>query len=81
MEDSFRQLKIAHSLRRVGSAAELALAVQVNQLVKLWTAEIASEAERLAVGTGWLHVMFRTQETAAETQAIPESDGCADAEV
>jgi ParB family chromosome partitioning protein len=32
---------------------------QVNRLGKLKKAEIASEAERLAAGTGWLPVMFR----------------------
>lgn len=54
---------------------------QVNRLGKLKKAEIASEAERLVVGTGWLPLMFRMPETVAETQAIPEGDGCADAEV
>ncbi|MBT2336662.1 ParB/RepB/Spo0J family partition protein [Variovorax paradoxus] len=57
---------------------------QVNRLGKLKKAEIASEAERLAVGTGWLPVMFRGQEAAvaadAEAQAAPESEVCADAE-
>lgn len=47
---------------------------QVNRLGKLKKAEIASEAERLAAGTGWLPVMFRAQGAAAETQAKPESD-------
>ena len=45
---------------------------QVNRLGKLKKAEIASEAERLAVGTGWLPVMFRGQEAAAETSAAAE---------
>ncbi|KQW64982.1 ParB/RepB/Spo0J family partition protein [Variovorax sp. Root411] len=57
---------------------------QVNRLGKLKKAEIASEAERLAAGSGWLPVMFRGQEAAAaveaETQAAPENGACADAE-
>jgi len=32
---------------------------QVNRLAKLKKAELASEAERLVTGTGWLPVMFR----------------------
>lgn len=54
---------------------------QVNRLGKLKKAEIASEAERLAAGTGWLPVMFRVQEAAVATQAAPESEANADAEV
>ncbi|MFN7040122.1 MAG: ParB/RepB/Spo0J family partition protein [Acidovorax temperans] len=42
---------------------------QVNRLGKLRKAEIASEAERLAVGTGWLPVMFRAEELAVEVEA------------
>lgn len=45
---------------------------QVDRLGKLKKAEMASEAERLAVGTGWLPVMFRGQGTAAELQTEPE---------
>lgn len=51
----------------------------VNRLGKLKKAEIASEAERLAAGTGWLPVMFRGQEVAAETQAAPEGKAETDA--
>lgn len=57
---------------------------QVNRLAKLKKAEIASEAERLAAGTGWLPVMFRGQEAAvaaeAETHAAPEGKASADAD-
>lgn len=35
---------------------------QVNRLAKLKKAELASEAERLVSGTGWLPVMFRGME-------------------
>jgi len=52
----------------------------VNRLGKLKKAEIASEAERLAAGTGWLPVMFRGQEVAAETQATAEGKAETDAE-
>ena len=46
---------------------------QVNRLAKLKKAEIASEAERLAVGTGWLPVMFqKAAAVVAEVQTIPE---------
>lgn len=51
---------------------------QVNRLGKLKKAEIASEAERLAAGTGWLPVMFRGQDAAVETPAQPESGGNAE---
>lgn len=51
---------------------------QANRLGKLKKAEISSEAERLAAGTGWLPVMFRAQDAAAETQAEQESDGNAE---
>lgn len=50
---------------------------QVNRLGKLKKAEIASEAERLAMGTGWLPVMFR--KAAAETLAAPEGEADAEA--
>jgi ParB family chromosome partitioning protein len=51
----------------------------VNRLAKLRKAELASEAERLAAGTGWLPVMFRGREIAAETQAGPEGKAETDA--
>ena len=53
---------------------------QVHRLGKLKKAEIASEAERLAVGTGWLPAMFRAQEATVETQSVPESGANADVE-
>jgi ParB family chromosome partitioning protein len=60
----------------------------VSRLAKLKKAEIASEAERLVTGTGWLPVMFRkpeavTIEVHAETEAEaePDSDAGGDAEV
>lgn len=55
---------------------------QVNRLGKLKKAEIASEAERLAVGKGWLPVMFSAHAAAVEveTHAMPESEAGGDAE-
>lgn len=69
------------SKAKVLEAVQVFAPDQVNRLGKLKKAEIASEAERLGVRAGWLPVMFRTQETVAETQAVPQSDGCADSEV
>jgi ParB family chromosome partitioning protein len=54
---------------------------EVNRLAKLKKAQIASEAERLAVGSGWLPVMFGTPapvidaEAAQDTQADADSVG------
>ena len=46
---------------------------EVNRLGKLKKAQIASEAERLAAGTGWLPAMFRAQEVATVDVASAES--------
>ena len=54
---------------------------QVNRLGKLRKTELASEAERLAVGTGWLPVMFRGQEAAVEVKAKAGSEVGGDADV
>lgn len=44
---------------------------QVNRLAKLNKVELASEAERLVTGTGWLPVMFRgVEETVAEVPVV-----------
>ncbi|MDM0037423.1 ParB/RepB/Spo0J family partition protein [Variovorax sp. J22G21] len=55
---------------------------EVNRLGKLKKADIASEAERLAAGTGWLPAMFRAQEATAVdvAGAEPLAEGQADAE-
>lgn len=49
---------------------------EVNRLAKLNKAQIAAEAERLAVGSGWLPVMFRTPDPAlgAELAQAAELD-------
>jgi ParB family chromosome partitioning protein len=54
---------------------------EVNRLGKLKKAQIASEAERLAAGTGWLPAMFRAQEVATVDAAEPRAEAQADAEV
>lgn len=53
---------------------------EVNRLGKLKKAQIASEAERLAVGTGWLPAMFSAQEAAPVDAAEPHTEAQADAE-
>ncbi len=55
---------------------------EVNRLGKLKKAQIASEAERLAAGTGWLPAMFRAQKAVAVDVAgdEPLAEGQADAE-
>lgn len=46
---------------------------QVNRLAKLKKAELASEAERLAAGSGWLPIMFRRQDAPViDVQAASE---------
>jgi len=48
---------------------------EVHRLAKLKKAQIASEAERLAAGSGWLPVMFRQPEAvAAVEQAGVDAD-------
>ncbi|XXQ52570.1 hypothetical protein ACA040_001215 [Xenophilus aerolatus] len=53
---------------------------EVHRLAKLKKAQIAAEAERLAAGSGWLPVMFRTPEAAAIEQAEPEAEAQTDAD-
>ncbi|TSD59514.1 chromosome partitioning protein ParB [Variovorax sp. KBS0712] len=55
---------------------------EVNRLGKLKKAQISSEAERLAAGTGWLPAMFRAPEVtpADVASAEPIAEGQADAE-
>ena len=57
-------------------------AAQGNRLGKLKKAQIASEAERLAAGTGWLPAMLRAPEvTPADVAgAEPIAEGQAEAE-
>ena len=48
----------------------------VNRLAKLKKADLASEAERLAKGTGWMPVLFK----AKGLQEVAQEDAAADAE-
>jgi len=48
---------------------------EVNRLGKLKKAQISSEAERLAAGTGWLPAMFRAPEVAPADVASAEPIG------
>ena len=50
---------------------------QAARMLKLKKNELASEAGRLAVGTGWLPVMLRAP--VPEAQAVPEAGGAVDA--
>ena len=45
---------------------------QVSRLAKLKKADIASEAERLANGTGWMPAIFKAEGTQEATQAAPQ---------
>lgn len=48
---------------------------QVSRLAKLKKADMASEAERLADGTGWMPAIFRVetlQEMATEAESSPQ---------
>lgn len=53
---------------------------EVNRLGRLKKAEIASEAERLAEGTGWLPAMFRVQEVATVEVTEPHAEAQGEAE-
>jgi ParB family transcriptional regulator, chromosome partitioning protein len=54
---------------------------QVSRLAKLKKTDIASEAERLADGTGWMPAIFKAQGPQDAAQdASPEQDAPDDAE-
>lgn len=53
---------------------------EVHRLAKLKKAQIAAEAERLAVGSGWLPAMFRTPMAVPEAAAAQEPAAAADDE-
>lgn len=65
-EGYFRHVSKAAILQAVGEFAP----EHVNRLAKLKKADIASEAERLAAGTGWMPVVFTTD---AVPKAVPEA--------
>jgi ParB family chromosome partitioning protein len=70
-------------------AVQVFAPAQVNRLAKLKKAQIVAEAERLAVGSGWLPVMFRelevtktldeqNTETEVDVQGGSETEGSED---
>jgi len=76
-EGYFKHVPKAAVLQAVGEYAPN----QVSRLAKLKKADIASEAERLADGTGWMPAIFKAagpQDAAQETG--PEQDAPEDAE-
>lgn len=52
---------------------------EVHRLAKLKKAQVASEAERLAVGSGWLPVMLRKPEPAVDVPAARDAGAGAEA--
>ena len=58
-EGYFKHVSKAAILDAVGEYAP----EQVNRLAKLKKADIASEAERLADGTGWMPAIFKAEDT------------------
>lgn len=57
---------------------------EVSRLAKLRKAQIAAEAERLAVGSEWLPVMFRSPESSSDGEAAQDAqadNGAAGAEL
>ncbi|HBP0945416.1 ParB/RepB/Spo0J family partition protein [Pseudomonas aeruginosa] len=69
-EGYFQHVPKAAILQAVGEYAP----EQVSRLAKLKKADIASEAERLANGTGWMPAIFKTEGTQAATQAEPQAE-------
>ena len=68
-EGYFQHIPKAAILDAVGDYAP----EQVSRLAKLKKADIASEAERLADGTGWMPAIFATEGTQEATQAEPQA--------
>ena len=76
-EGYFKHIPKAAVLQAVGEYAP----DQVSRLAKLKKADIASEAERLADGTGWMPAIFKAEGPQDATQeAGPEQDAPDDAE-
>jgi len=80
-EGYFKHVPKAAILQAVGEYAP----EQVSRLAKLKKADIASEAERLAYGTGWMPAIFKAEtpdatqeETQAQHDAPEEAEAMAD---
>ncbi|HCH7772317.1 TPA: ParB N-terminal domain-containing protein [Pseudomonas aeruginosa] len=67
-EGYFKHVAKAAILEAVGEFAPK----HVNQLAKLKKTDIASEAERLVEGTGWMPAVFTTGQGTAEAQTVRE---------
>ena len=72
-EGYFKHVSKAVILQAVGEFAPHS----VNRLAKMKKADIASEAERLAAGTGWMPAIFKAE---GPQEAAPEHDAPEDAE-
>ncbi|WP_107316607.1 ParB/RepB/Spo0J family partition protein [Achromobacter xylosoxidans] len=70
-EGYFKHVPKAAVLQAVGEFAP----ESVNRLAKLKKADIASEAERLAKGTGWMPAIFKTADAPEEGPQDAERDG------
>ena len=75
-EGYFKHVSKAVILDAVGDYAP----DSVNRLGKLKKADIASEAERLADGTGWMPAVFKAVGPEVAQKETPEQDAPADAE-
>ncbi|GAO23994.1 TPA: ParB/RepB/Spo0J family partition protein [Burkholderia contaminans] len=75
-EGYFKHVSKAVILQAVGEFAPHS----VNRLAKLKKADIASEAERLADGTGWMPAIFNAEglQEAAPEQDAPDAEALAD---
>lgn len=69
-EGYFKHVSKAVILDAVGAFAP----EHVTRLAKLKKADIASEAERLADGTGWMPAIFRTEGPQQDAQAVAEDE-------
>ncbi|WOI79147.1 ParB/RepB/Spo0J family partition protein [Pseudomonas aeruginosa] len=68
-EGYFKHVPKAAVLQAVGEYAP----EQVSRLAKLKKADIASEAERLANGSGWMPAIFKAEGAQETTQAEPQA--------
>ncbi|WP_454260283.1 ParB N-terminal domain-containing protein [Pseudoxanthomonas mexicana] len=68
-EGYFKHVPKAAVLQAVGDYAP----EQVSRLAKLKKADIASEAERLANGSGWMPAIFKAEGAQETTQAEPQA--------
>ncbi|MCY1247084.1 hypothetical protein D9M72_603780 [compost metagenome] len=73
-EGYFKHVPKAAVLQAVGEFAP----EHVNRLAKLKKADIASEAERLADGTGWMPAIFKAEGTQADAPEEGRQDAAQD---